>query len=143
MTQATTGTPDRKRPILVIDDEPYILRSLSYLFEREGFAVETASNGVDGLERTRALRPPIIFLDIMMPEMDGYEVCKQIRQDPQICRTYVIMLSAKGQQIDLERGLLGGADEYMTKPFSPREVVERVRDVYRDVLESSRRDRSP
>ena len=143
MTQAKSGAPDRTGPILVIDDEPYILRSLSYLFEREGFAVETASNGVEGLERTRALRPPIIFLDIMMPEMDGYEVCRQIRQDPRICRTYVIMLSAKGQQIDLERGLLGGADEYMTKPFSPREVVERVRDVYRDVLESSRRDRSP
>jgi len=143
LTQAKSGAPDRTGPILVIDDEPYILRSLSYLFEREGFAVETASNGVEGLERTRALRPPIIFLDIMMPEMDGYEVCRQIRQDPRICRTYVIMLSAKGQQIDLERGLLGGADEYMTKPFSPREVVERVRDVYRDVLESSRRDRSP
>ncbi len=143
MTQATTGTPDRRRPILVIDDEPYILRSLSYLFEREGFAVETASNGVEGLELTRALSPPIIFLDIMMPQMDGYEVCRQIRQDPQICRTYVIMLSAKGQQIDLERGLLGGADEYMTKPFSPREVVERVRDVYRDVVQNSGRDRSP
>lgn len=143
MTHEKTGTPDRKGPVLVIDDEPYILRSLTYLLEREGFAVETASNGLEGLELTRALQPPIVFLDIMMPEMDGYEVCKQIRQDPRISRTYVIMLSAKGQQIDQERGMLGGADEYMTKPFSPREVLGRVRDVYRDVVTSSRGDRSP
>jgi DNA-binding response OmpR family regulator len=111
----------------LIDDEPYILRSLSYLLTREGYQVETASNGEDGLARVRALRPPLVFLDIMMPRMNGYEVCEQIRQDPDLAGTHVIMLSAKGQQIDRERGLLGGADEYMTKPFSPREVAERVR----------------
>ena len=114
------------RPILLIDDEPYILRSLSYLLAREGFRVETAANGEDGLARARALHPPLIFLDIMMPRMNGYEVCEQIRQYPALAQTYVIMLSAKGQQIDRERGMLGGADEYMTKPFSPREVAERV-----------------
>ena len=114
-------------PILLIDDEPYILRSLSYLLTREGYLVETASNGEDGLARARALRPPLIFLDIMMPRMNGYEVCEEIRQDPALADTYVIMLSAKGQQIDRERGLLGGANEYMTKPFSPREIAERLR----------------
>src|SRR5918994_1346100 len=116
-------------PILVIDDEPYILRSLSYLLTREGYHVETATNGEDGLERVRSLRPPLVFLDIMMPNMNGYEVCEQIKQDPSLAGTYVIMLSAKGQQIDRERGLLGGADEYMTKPFSPREVAQRVREL--------------
>jgi DNA-binding response OmpR family regulator len=116
-------------PILVIDDEPYILRSLSYLLQREGFTVETASNGADGLERVRSLHPPLVFLDIMMPHMNGYEVCEQVKQDPSLDGTYVIMLSAKGQQIDRERGLLGGADEYMTKPFSPREVAQRVRTI--------------
>jgi DNA-binding response OmpR family regulator len=115
------------RPIVVIDDEPYILRSLSYVLTREGYRVETACNGDEGLERARTLRPPLVFLDVMMPRMNGYEVCEQIRQDPALNDTYVIMLSAKGQQIDRERGMLGGADEYMTKPFSPREVAERVR----------------
>ena len=116
--------------ILVIDDEPYILRSLSYLLTREGYTVETATNGEEGLAHVRSLRPPLVFLDIMMPRMDGYEVCEQIKQDPAIASTYVIMLSAKGQQIDRERGLLGGADEYMTKPFSPRDIAKRVRELF-------------
>jgi DNA-binding response OmpR family regulator len=115
------------QPILVIDDEPYILRALSYLLTREGYRVETASNGEEGLARVQELKPPLVFLDIMMPRMNGYEVCEQIKQDPELAKTYVIMLSAKGQQIDRERGLLGGADDYMTKPFSPREVAEHVR----------------
>jgi DNA-binding response OmpR family regulator len=116
-------------PILIVDDEPYILRSLSYLLTREGYAVETASNGAEGLERARAARPPLIFLDIMMPNLNGYEVCEQIKADVSLAGTYVILLSAKGQQIDRERGLQGGADEFMTKPFSPREIAQRVRDI--------------
>lgn len=115
-----------KGPILLVDDEPYILRSLSYLLTREGYVVETASNGEEGLAAVRRLRPPLVFLDVMMPRTNGYQVCEQIRQDPNLAETYVIMLSAKGQQVDLERGLLGGADEYMTKPFSPREVLQHV-----------------
>ena len=114
-------------PILLVDDEPYILRSLGYLLTREGYTVETASNGEEALARVGQLRPPLVFLDIMMPRMNGYEVCAQIKQDPALADTYVIMLSAKGQQVDRERGLLGGADEYMTKPFSPREIAQRVR----------------
>src|SRR3954469_19881686 len=122
-------SPDLAGPILVIDDEPYILRSLSYLLTREGYRVETASNGEEGLARVRKLSPPLVFLDIMMPIMNGYEVCEQVKQDPALAGTYVIMLSAKGQQIDRERGLLGGADEYMTKPFSPREIARRVHEL--------------
>lgn len=116
-------------PILIVDDEPYILRSLRYLLAREGYEVETASDGEEGLARVRALRPRVVFLDIMMPRMSGYEVCEQIKADPLLAETYVIMLSARGQQSDRERGFLGGADEYMTKPFSPREVASRVRAV--------------
>ena len=119
-------------PILVIDDEPYILRSLSYLLTREGYTVETATNGEEGLKRVRSLQPPLVFLDIMMPNMNGYEVCEQVKADTSLAGTYVIMLSAKGQQIDRERGLLGGADEYMTKPFSPRDVAQRVRTILAD-----------
>jgi len=124
-----TSNDSMSGPILVIDDEPYILRSLSYLLQREGYTVETATNGEEGLRRVRSLRPPLVFLDIMMPHMNGYEVCEQVKQDASLEGTYVIMLSAKGQQIDRERGLLGGADEYMTKPFSPREVAQRVRTI--------------
>ena len=124
-----TSNDSMSGPILVIDDEPYILRSLSYLLQREGYTVETATNGEEGLRRVRSLRPPLVFLDIMMPHMNGYEVCEQVKQDASLEGTYVIMLSAKGQQIDRERGLLGGADEYMTKPFSPREVALRVRTI--------------
>jgi DNA-binding response OmpR family regulator len=122
--------PELAGPILVVDDEPYILRSLTYLLTREGYAVETATNGEDGLQRVRALRPPLIFLDIMMPNVNGYQVCEQIKADASLAGTYVILLSAKGQQVDRERGLQGGADEYMTKPFSPREVAQRVRDIF-------------
>jgi DNA-binding response OmpR family regulator len=116
-----------RTPILVVDDEPYILRSLRYLLAREGYDVETASDGEEGLARVRETRPRLVFLDIMMPRMSGYEVCEQIKQDPSLAETYVIMLSARGQQSDRERGFLGGADEYMTKPFSPREVAARAR----------------
>lgn len=132
MAGQSSGDDPRSNPILVIDDEPYILRAMSYLLAHEGFAVETASNGEEGLARARALRPPLIFLDIMMPKLDGYEVCEQIRQDASLAGTHIIMLSAKGQQIDRERGLLGGANEYMTKPFSPREVAKRVHELLPD-----------
>ena len=130
MIDSTSSTPDMSGTILVIDDEPYILRSLSYLLQREGYSVETATNGEEGLQRVRSLRPPLVFLDIMMPHMNGYEVCEQVKQDPSLEGTYVIMLSAKGQQIDRERGLAEGANEYMTKPFSPREVVKRLAEIF-------------
>jgi DNA-binding response OmpR family regulator len=129
VSTADERTPEQIKSItiLAIDDEPYILRALSYLLNREGYVVETASDGAEGLARVRALRPQVVFLDIMMPILNGYDVCQRIREDPTLARTYVIMLSAKGQQIDRERGLLGGADEYMTKPFSPREIAQRLR----------------
>jgi two-component system, OmpR family, alkaline phosphatase synthesis response regulator PhoP len=127
-----TPSPAHPKPILVVDDEPYILRSLTYLLRREGYLVETATNGEEGLQRVRSLRPALVFLDIMMPLMNGYEMCEQVKHDPALATTYVIMLSAKGQQIDRERGMLGGADEYMTKPFSPRVVAQRVRTILTD-----------
>jgi two-component system, OmpR family, alkaline phosphatase synthesis response regulator PhoP len=116
--------------ILVVDDEPYILRSLSFVLEREGFRVVTATDGDDALAKIRQLRPSLVFLDIMLPRKNGYEVCAEVKEDPELANTYIIMLSAKGQQIDRERGMLGGADVYMTKPFSPREIVEYVRNVF-------------
>ena len=121
------------RPVLVVDDEPNILRAFTYSLGREGYWVETAPDGPAGLDLTRRIEPLVIILDVMMPGLDGYEVCEQIRKDSSIPRPYIIMLSAKGQAVDIERGLAAGADEYMTKPFSPvsfalhlREVVARL-----------------
>jgi two-component system alkaline phosphatase synthesis response regulator PhoP len=125
----TQAARDHATTILVVDDEPYIVRALTYLLSREGYAVETATNGEEGLARARVLRPTIMFLDIMMPRMSGLEVCSHVRQDPSLADTYVIMLSAKGQQVDREQGLAMGANEYLTKPFSPREVAQRVRTI--------------
>ena len=127
-----SGGPGRKLPgpIVVIDDEPYALRAMSYLLTHEGYEVVTATNGEQGLERVRELRPPLVFLDIMMPRLDGHEVCQQIRADPSLDGTYIVMLSAKGQQVDRERGLAEGANEYMTKPFSPREIVKRLAEIF-------------
>ncbi|GAC1386917.1 MAG: hypothetical protein NVSMB42_07690 [Herpetosiphon sp.] len=115
--------------ILVVDDEPYILRSLSFVLEREGYTVITATNGEDGLRKVEEYSPQLVFLDIMLPRKNGYEICAAIKENPRLANTFVVMLSAKGQQIDRERGMLGGADEYMTKPFSPREIIQYVGDV--------------
>ncbi len=117
------------RPILVVDDEPYILRSLSFVLEREGYQVVTATDGEAGLQKIRELKPLLVFLDIMLPKKNGYEVCAAVKSDPDLAQTHIVMLSAKGQQIDRERGMLGGANEYMTKPFSPREITAYVRSV--------------
>jgi DNA-binding response OmpR family regulator len=116
-------------PILLVDDEPYIIRSLSFVLEREGYWVETARNGEEALQKIRMLRPCLVFLDVMMPIKNGYQVCAEVREDPMIADTHIIMLSAKGQQVDRERGLLGGTDEYITKPFSPREIIALVRTI--------------
>ena len=112
--------------ILVVDDEPFILRSLSYVLERAGFEVHQARNGDDALERLRDLRPRLCILDVMMPRRNGYEVCEIVKGDPDLHDTYVILLTAKGQEAARERGMRAGADEYMTKPFSPSRIVERV-----------------
>ena len=115
--------------VLVADDEPFILRSLAFVLKKEGFRVETAADGVEALERIRASRPRVVFLDIMMPRMNGYEVCSQVKADPRLRDIHVVFLTAKGQQIDKVRGLIQGADDYITKPFSPRAILQKVREV--------------
>lgn len=114
--------------VLVADDEPFILRSLAFVLKKEGFRVETAGNGLEALEKIRALKPGVVFLDIMMPRMNGFEVCGQVKADPALKDTRVIFLTAKGQQIDKVKGLIQGADDYITKPFSPRVIVQKVRE---------------
>ncbi len=112
--------------ILVADDEAYIVRALSFVLTRAGYRVCTAADGAEALERIRTERPRLAFLDIMMPKLDGYEVCRQVKADPGLSDTYIIMVTAKGQQADKVRGLALGADEYVTKPFSPTAVLAQV-----------------
>lgn len=119
-----------ERKILVVDDEPFILKSLTFVLKKEGFHVESATNGLEALETIRKEKPDLVFLDIMMPKMNGLEVCQWIREDPQLRDIHVIILTAKGQEADREKGLQIGADEYMTKPFSPSMVVKRIREIF-------------
>ncbi len=113
--------------VLVVDDEPFILRSLTFVLERAGFEVFQARDGEEALEVLREARPAVCLLDVMMPRRSGYEVCESIRADPVLRGTYVMLLTAKGQDSARERGMHAGCDEYLTKPFSPSAIVERVR----------------
>lgn len=116
-------------PILIADDEPYVLRSLSFVLRKAGYNVETARDGQEALEKIKECRPKVLFLDIMMPKKNGYEVCAELKANPDLNDIHVIMLSAKGQTSDRQIGMQAGADEYMTKPFSPRQVITRVKEI--------------
>jgi two-component system, OmpR family, alkaline phosphatase synthesis response regulator PhoP len=119
---------NRKR-ILVVDDEPHLVRSLTFIMAREGYEVFTAVNGEEALDKAIQYKPDLIFLDIMMPKKNGYEVCAAIRQMPDLKNTYIFMLSAKGRESDREKALSAGANEFMSKPFSPLEIVARVKNI--------------
>lgn len=115
--------------VLVVDDEPNIVMSLRFLMEREGFAVEVASTGeaaVAALDRAPA---DLVLLDVMIPELDGFEVCQRIRADPRWAAVKIIMLTAKGREVERDKGRALGADAYVTKPFSTRELMAKVRDI--------------
>jgi DNA-binding response OmpR family regulator len=121
------GGPDRRGPILLVDDEPYVLRWLAWHLTRAGYLVETASDGESGLARARELRPPLIFLDARLPLLDGDTVCDAIRRDPVLSATYVILLSAGERPAGGEWGQRAGApDEYLAKPCRPLEVTRRA-----------------
>jgi len=113
--------------ILIADDEPYIVRSLSYIFQREGIPFDIAKDGQEAIQKARQHLPKVLFLDIMMPKQSGLEVCAQIKQDPLLRSIHIIMLTAKGQEDDKQKSRTAGADEYIIKPFSPRQVLARVR----------------
>jgi len=127
VAQGTRAVKSKK--ILIVDDEPFILKSLSFVLTKEGFQIETANNGLEAMEKIRRDKPDIVFLDIMMPKKNGMEVCEWIREDPVLKNIYVIILTAKGQELDREKGFSIGADEYMTKPFSPSSVVKRLKEI--------------
>ena len=118
----------RMPKILVVDDEANIIELVRLYLEREGYEVDEASNGIDAVSKQRAGNPDLILLDLMLPDIDGYEVCRQIRTQSD---TPILMLTARKEDIDKIVGLELGADDYLTKPFNPRELVARVRAILR------------
>ncbi len=117
----------RTDKILVVDDDPNLTRSVTFILQKEGYLVDTATNGEEAMEKVRNLKPRLIYLDVMMPKKNGYEVCQEIKTDINLNDVYVIMLTAKGQERDREKGTDMGADEFITKPFSPKFIVERTK----------------
>ena len=115
--------------ILIADDEPNILISLEFLMKREGYEVKLARDGQEAIEAILTHRPDLVLLDVMMPRKTGFDVCQEIRAHEQVKDTRILMLTAKGRDTDVAKGLALGANAYMTKPFSTRELVEKVREM--------------
>jgi DNA-binding response OmpR family regulator len=115
--------------VLIVDDEPNIVASLEFLMEQAGYEVQVARDGPEALRRAEAFRPQLVLLDVMMPGMNGYEVCQRLRSDERLQPLRILMLSAKGRDVEVTKGLELGADAYMTKPFSTRDLVARVREL--------------
>lgn len=114
------------RKILVADDEPNIVISLEYLMKREGYTVLVARDGQEALDTIARDKPDLVLLDVMMPKKSGFEVCQAVRANEELQATKILMLTAKGRDTDVAKGLALGADAYMTKPFSTRELVQKV-----------------
>ena len=112
--------------ILIADDEPNIVVSLEYLLKRAGYTVLVARDGQEAIDTLRRERPALVLLDVMMPSKNGHEVCAELRADEALRDTRVLMLSAKGRDTDVDKGLGVGADAYMTKPFSTKELAAKV-----------------
>src|SRR6187455_1744588 len=111
--------------VLAVDDEPDVLRLVEIKLKKAGFEVLTARDGEDGLNRAVAERPDVVLMDVMMPRMDGYTAVAKIKEQLQPA-PIILMLTAKGQESDVVRGLAGGADDYIIKPFAPRELIARI-----------------
>jgi DNA-binding response OmpR family regulator len=116
-----------RRKILIADDESNIVMSLKFLMEFEGYEVRTVADGEAALQVLHEFRPDLVLLDVMMPKKSGYEICQAIRATPALEGIKVVMLTAKGRHIDAEKGLALGADSYVTKPFSTKDLVAQVK----------------
>jgi two-component system alkaline phosphatase synthesis response regulator PhoP len=120
-----------KQRILLVDDEPDILELISYNLEKEGFEVQTASNGRIALQKARLQKPDLVLLDVMMPEMDGMETCRELREDPQLKDVIIALLTARNEDYSQIAGFEAGADDYISKPIKPRVLVSRVKALLR------------
>jgi DNA-binding response OmpR family regulator len=117
------------KSILVVEDEPNIVLSLQFLMKKAGFEVRVARDGEEALAAVLDRAPDLILLDVMIPKRDGYDVCQTIRANPEWKNIYIIMLTAKGREVDREKGIALGANDYVTKPFSTRDLTEKVKQI--------------
>jgi DNA-binding response OmpR family regulator len=117
------------KSILVVEDEPNIVLSLQFLMKKAGFEVRVARDGEEAISAVEARAPDLILLDVMIPKRDGYDVCQTIRANPAWQNIYIIMLTAKGRDVDREKGIALGANDYVTKPFSTRDLTEKVKQI--------------
>jgi CheY-like chemotaxis protein len=115
--------------ILVVDDEPFICRSLSFVLRKDGYEVAEARDGEEALRLIRGQRPDLVFLDVMMPRVDGFEVAEIVRADPDLAGIRIVLLTARGQDSDRARGRAAGVAAYVTKPFSPSRILEQAREL--------------
>jgi two-component system alkaline phosphatase synthesis response regulator PhoP len=118
-----------QKKILVADDNENIRHALTYLLEDEGYSLLIAKDGADTLKKVREFRPDVLLLDVMMPEINGYDVCRTIKNDPSLNKTYIIMLTAKGQVAEQKLGKEVGANEYVIKPFSPIDILAKIKNI--------------
>jgi DNA-binding response OmpR family regulator len=126
------------RRVLIVDDEPNIVTSLEFLMRGSDYEVRVALNGAEALRLADSFRPDVILLDVMMPQRSGFEVCQKIRENPVLRDVKIIMLTAKGRDAERDRGLNLGANAYVTKPFSTKELVNTVRELLSERYPDSR-----
>ncbi len=119
------------KKILVVDDDPYILMSLEFLMKKNGFEVMVARNGTEALDIVEKQVPDIVLLDIMMPDVDGYAICKHIKSSKKLKEAKVVFMSAKSKETDIRKGYDLGASLYVTKPFSTRQLLKQVQELIR------------
>jgi CheY-like chemotaxis protein len=119
-----------ERYILVADDDPLVLRSITFILEKNGFPVRAASDGAQALALAQEEKPTLALLDVMMPKMDGLEVCEKIKADPELTDVPVFLVTARAMSAERERGLAAGADEYITKPFVNKDLIDRVHAIF-------------
>ena len=117
------------KKILIADDEPNIVVSLEFLMKQKGYDVKVVNNGEDALHAVGEFGPDLILLDVMMPRMSGYDVCQKVRENPAWQAIRIIMLSAKGRDIEVTKGMAVGADAYVTKPFSTKDLIAKVQEL--------------
>jgi DNA-binding response OmpR family regulator len=125
------------KEILIVDDEPSIVVPIQFLMEQQGYSVLVAENGEDALDVIYKYKPDLILLDIMLPRIDGYEVCEIVRLNPEYRDIKIIFLTAKGREVEIAKGLALGADAYITKPFSNTELVAKVKELLDNTNENS------
>lgn len=118
---------DQRKKVLIVDDEPNIIMSIDFLIRKAGYELFIARNGQEALDLAFEEQPDLMVLDIMMPDIDGYEVCRKVKADQQLNDMYIIFLSAKSKQEDIDKGLALGAEKYITKPFSTKYLMNEIK----------------